>query len=411
VPPRDSKALAREINGLLDDEVKLSTIRKRAYTYCRSMVWSSVARSYLDLFDDIRSRVPAQFPTASDMRSPIAATNLPMPKIDHLLRLSDDTGPARHALHAIPDWNFGYSLDDAAVTLVASAKFYDIYKNKEALKLTEIYLAFIQTLIDENDQTQLAQGLDYTRRKVGKASNETLGKVIWALGYMVLRGPKHLTAAAYDLFHQVLPPSIIDSPRGAGYAVLGASNYMQSFPGATAVKRFLFAQLKTIEDHVALSQWWEKWNSADWPVAAQVFCVAARHIDNEDIRKLAKRLIAESIEITASGTVFLRQGSNPEGEELPATSATFIEALGASFYDNRDSELLKPIRSAIDWFLGANRVNAALYNFSTGGCHDALTSAGINRNQGTESTVYCLLAFLSLNQIIGLEDSSFKDKL
>jgi glycosyltransferase involved in cell wall biosynthesis len=56
VPPRDSNALAREINGLLGDEVKLSAMRKRAYTHCRSMVWSEVARQYLELFDEVRSR-------------------------------------------------------------------------------------------------------------------------------------------------------------------------------------------------------------------------------------------------------------------------------------------------------------------------------------------------------------------
>jgi hypothetical protein len=90
---------------------------------------------------------------------------------------------------------------------------------------------------------------------------------------------------------------------------------------------------------------------------------------------------------------------------LPITCATFIEALGASYYDNRDPQLLLPIRAAVDWFLGANRLNTAVYNFATGGCHDAVTSAGINSNQGTEATVYCLMAFLSLNQVIGLEES------
>jgi hypothetical protein len=104
--------------------------------------------------------------------------------------------------------------------------------------------------------------------------------------------------------------------------------------------------------------------------------------------------------------VFIRQGENPEGEELPTTCATFIEALCASYYDNRNSDLLIPIRTAVDWFLGANSHHAAVYDFSTGGCHDALTPAGPNRNQGTSATVYCLMAFLSLNQVIGLDDAS-----
>ena len=74
-------------------------------------------------------------------------------------------------------------------------------------------------------------------------------------------------------------------------------------------------------------------------------------------------------------------------------------------------ELLTPVRSAVDWFLGANKLNKALYNFSTGGCHDALTASGINNNQGTEATIYCLMAFLSLNNVIGIDDAAGQTKI
>lgn len=127
VPPGDSAALAREIIALLDDEVKLNAMRKRAYLYCRSMVWSSVARNYLDLFDEVRSKAPTRFPIASAARSPLTHADLPPPKIDHLARLTDDTGPARHARHSVPDWNHVYGLDDAAATMVAATKFHAIH--------------------------------------------------------------------------------------------------------------------------------------------------------------------------------------------------------------------------------------------------------------------------------------------
>jgi glycosyltransferase involved in cell wall biosynthesis len=407
VPPRNSDALAREIIGLLDDEVKLSAMRKRAYTYCRGMVWSAVARNYLDLFDEVRSQAPTCFPTTSVTRSPLAHTNLPLPKIDHILRLTDDTGPSRHARHAVPDWSFGYSLDDAAATLVASTKFNAIHKSDEALKLTETCLALFQTLIGDNDHTQIADGLDYTRRKVGTASDESVGKAIWALGYMVWRGPDYLAAAANDLFHQILPPDPMGSPRAAAYAVLGCCNYLRSFQGASAVRRFLKAQIKIIESYVDSPDWPEELGCTDWPVLTQACCVTATLTDSEKQRVLSGELVAKTCEITSNGTVFLSLGANPDAEELPTTGAAFIEALGAAFYDSRDSELLHYIRSAIDWFLGVNRLDIALYNFSTGGCYDAMTSAGVNRNQGTESTVYCLLAFLSLNKIIGLDDSTY----
>jgi len=403
VPPGNADALAREIIGLLDDEVKLSAMRKRAYIYCRGMVWSAVARSYLDLFDEVRSQAPTCFPTSSATRSPLAHTDLPLPKIDHVLRLTDDTGPSHHARHAVPDWIFGYSLDDAAATLVAGTKFNAIHKSDEALKLTETCLALFQTLIGEGDHTQIAGGLDYTRRRVGTAGDESVAKAIWALGYVLWRGPDYLAPAANDLFHQILPPAPMGSPRAAAYAALGCCNYLKSFPGASAIRRSLKAQIEIIENHVASPDWPEKLGCTDWPVLTQACCVTATLLDSEELRALSRELVAKTCEITSNGTVFLGLGTNPDAQESPVTGAVFIEALGAAFNDSRDSELLHRIRSAIDWFLGSNRLGAAIYDFSTGGCYDAMTPAGVNRNQGTESTVYCLLAFLSLNSIIGPE--------
>lgn len=405
VPPRDPAALAGAVIGLLDDEVKLTAMRKLAYNHCRGMVWSAVARSYLDLFDEVRRRVPKHFPLASAMRSPIAPTNLPLPKLDHVLRLTDDTGPARHARHSIPDWNYGYSLDDAAATLVASTKFFRIYSDQDAMKIIEICLALFQTLIGDNKPSQISAGLDYARNKVGTAAEDVVGKSIWALGYAVLQGPDHLEATAYDLFHQIMPDLPMESLRAASYAVLGAANFLQKFPGASAVRRFLKVQMTVLEKHASRPNWLESWTNADWPIMAQTFSVTGKLLDDDHIRAVAEKRIEECLEVTANGTVFVRQGDNPEGEELPVTCATFIEALSASYHDNRDHRLLLPIRSAVDWFLGANRINTALYNFTTGGCHDAVTSAGINRNQGTEATVYCLMAFLSLNHVIALEES------
>ena len=402
VPPRDPKALATEINGLLGDEIKLSAMRKRAYTHCRGMVWSAVAKSYLDLFDEVRSHAPAHFPTASAMRSPIAATNLPTPRLDHILRLTDDTGPSRHACHAVPDWNYGYFIDDAAAALVAGTKYNAIYKDERALRLTETCLSLLQTLIGSGDN-KVAAGLDYTRRKEGTAGEDSIGKALWSLGYVVERGPEHLTSAANDLFHAVLPQTPMTSPLGASYAVLGASNYLQRFPGASAVRRFLLAQLNIIKDFVAVPKWFERWGSADWPVALQALFVSGRLLDSDEIRDLAKDLIADALELTQGGTVFMKQGDNLEVEELPTIAATFIEAAGAAYIDEHDDDLLMSIRAAVDWFLGGNRLNTPLYSFSTGGCHDAMTPAGVNRNQGTAATVFCLLAFLSLNELVTMK--------
>ena len=53
VPFRDSKALATEIIDLFDNESEMNVMRKRAYTYCRKMIWGNVAHSYLEVFKKV----------------------------------------------------------------------------------------------------------------------------------------------------------------------------------------------------------------------------------------------------------------------------------------------------------------------------------------------------------------------
>jgi hypothetical protein len=223
---------------------------------------------------------------------------------------------------------------------------------------------------------------------------------------MVSHGSPLLASAANDLFQQLLPHADFDSFRACGYAILGAKNYLERFPGASDVRRYLIRHADCLEAGCGSSDWIDKWNASDWPVAVQALIVAATTLERESMRELSAALVGELLETTSNGTVFLKRGNNPNEEELPVTAASFIDALGAAFYDRRKKELLKPIRAAADWFLGDNRRGEAIYQFATGGCYDAVTASGLNRNQGTEATAYCLIAFTTLHRLAGMDASA-----
>lgn len=57
VPMRDSEALSREVIRLLDDEGALSAMRRKAYAFSRPMVWTTVARSYMQLFAELTGSI------------------------------------------------------------------------------------------------------------------------------------------------------------------------------------------------------------------------------------------------------------------------------------------------------------------------------------------------------------------
>jgi hypothetical protein len=371
------------------------------------MVWSSIATEYLKLFDEIRSSVWTSKPLAAvRSESSISAANLPAPGIDQLLRLSDDTGPARYARYSIPDWKFGYSIDDASGTLVACIKFYTIYKDQKALALAETCMGLLSTLIADGNASSVSAGLDYTREKKGRATDENVAKALWALGYVVNYGPAHLSPLAYDLFNQIFPDSPYESKRAAAYTILAASNYLHIFPGASIVKKMCAANMSLLGDYFLKDNWVEEWTYSDWPLAIQAYSVGGNALNDSAVADEVEKLINRAIDFTSGGKVFLSPKDDNMQNEFSIIAGTFIEALGAHYNVTRDSKLLIPIRAAVDWFLGANRLNTPIYDFSTKGCHDALSATGLNRNQSTEATVHFLLALLSLNHIIALQETS-----
>jgi len=374
-------------------------MRKRAYIHCRHMVWSAVARSYLSVFDEVRNHVMPRRPQASALRRPISASNVPTPRIEHLARLCDDTGPAHHARYTVPQWKHGYRLEDAAAYVVTCAKFNDVFSVPAAQRLTEVNVALLQTLI--GDGTQVYEGLDYSRRPLGPAAPVGVGKALWALGYLVQHPSSPLAQSAIDSFHDLIGRRTdLAEPRAAAYGALGVANYLARFPGASEFKRLLGAYVECVRA-VTREDWVEAWPAADWPLPVQVLSVAAVALQDPDLRKDADRTLEVLLERTGGGRQFMRERDG--GDESPVSAAVFIDAVGAVFQDRRDKTLLAPIRAAADWFLGANQMGQSLYDFATGGCHDALTPAGLNANEGTEASVFCLLSFLTLHKLAAVD--------
>jgi hypothetical protein len=64
-----------------------------------------------------------------------------------------------------------------------------------------------------------------------------------------------------------------------------------------------------------------------------------------------------------------------------------------------DLQWLREARKCFEWFMGRNDLTLPLYDFSTGGCRDGLQAAGVNQNQGAESTLSWLICLASMHLI------------
>jgi glycosyltransferase involved in cell wall biosynthesis len=122
VPFQDPDAIARKAVELLDTPAIRHRMRKRAYIYGRGMVWKHVAQGYMASFAQARldraRRPRAMFADESARKN---FDLLPTLKLDHLYRLTDDTGILQHATFSVPNYGEGYTTDDNARALVLTA--------------------------------------------------------------------------------------------------------------------------------------------------------------------------------------------------------------------------------------------------------------------------------------------------
>ncbi|MFP4176801.1 MAG: glycosyltransferase [Candidatus Brocadiia bacterium] len=421
VEPENPEALSDGILGLLQNPDRLRHMRAEAYEYSRDMVWSEVGRKYLDTFREAMSaaRVRTAMPDAS-MRRLLPITGLPRPRLDHISRMTDDTGMLQQSRYSVPNRAYGYSTDDNARALVVAAKFHNLYNDEEAEELLANYLSFIQYAQRDDGLFRNYMGYDRSfREEVG--SDDCYGRALWGLGYVIARGPDSLVPFAIELFEaSVERDKVIDvlSPRARAYAMLGHYYYLQHFPEARIIEECL-ARLadKNIElYHTHRTEdwhWFEPAITHDNSILSQSLFHAYEIRQEEDYLQIAR----ESLDFLVSKayredrfslvgeTGWTEPGDEPEQyDQKPVDAAGLVEACKAAFRLTGERDYLRDMRGAFDWFLGVNDQDLPLYDFSNGGCCDALTSAGVNENRGAESTLCCMLSLLTLTEIYSEQD-------
>ena len=87
------------------------------------MIWSQIAQRYMESFERARRGSGRRRARAALAARPFQRNQpfeLPPIKLDHLRRMTDDTGMLQHALFTIPNYDEGYSIDDNARALIVA---------------------------------------------------------------------------------------------------------------------------------------------------------------------------------------------------------------------------------------------------------------------------------------------------
>ena len=187
---------------------------------------------------------------------------LPELNLDHLHRLTDDTGIFQHATFAVPNYSEGYTTDDNARALVLTVLLDQLGQTelRELGDLASRYLAFLGFALDPASG-RFRNFLSYARIwSEAQGSEDCHGRALWALGVVLGQsGDQALRGAAGHLFEMAVPAVLaFTSPRAWAFALLGIDEYLSSFPGDREAQKVSSALATRLVDNYKGNQ------SAGW---------------------------------------------------------------------------------------------------------------------------------------------------
>ncbi len=335
---------------------------------------------------------------------------LPEPSLEHLKRLTDDTGLYQHARFIIPYRKEGYCTDDNARAVIVMAMYYALYPQPEALRLFDSYLSFILHSQKRDGSIRNFMKFNRTWRK-SEPPTDALGRVLWALGTVMSKPPSpsylHIAAECFDKSIRRLQEQ---RPRGMAYSILGMCDYLKQFPDAGDIKQQLEIAAEHLVAHYEKNsfpdwQWFEHKLTYDNAVLPHALFAAGVTVNNNKYLEVARKTCGFLLANIFNGEHFSfigchgwyeRGHTRAPFDQQPIEAASTVLMLRAACDATKDGEFAQLQKKAFDWFLGVNDLHIPLYDFVSKGCSDALTPDGINVNQGAESILSFLLALLTI---------------
>jgi hypothetical protein len=361
---------------------------------------------------------------------------LPEPSLEHLRRLTDDTGLFQHAKFTTPLRSEGYATDDNARALIVTTKYYARYRNDEALRLLDRYFAYV--LHSHNSDGTFRNFMNFDRTWMpNEPTHDALGRTLWAFGELMAQPPTPTCIPVAKEHFEISAPLIEkQSLRGKAYSILGLAGYLARFPDAENMRGCMRiaadAIVKRYEQNAGPAwPWFEDVLTYDNAMLPCALFISAMTLKNKKHLEVALKtceflltntFTAEHAETagknykinSANSAVsavksghfsfvgcqgwFPRGGKKAQFDQQPIEAAGTALMLKTAYEATGDEKYLKLQRKAFDFFLGENDLEIPLYDETSKGCSDGLGAEGISANQGAESTLSFLLSLLIMRQ-------------
>jgi glycosyltransferase involved in cell wall biosynthesis len=426
VPFGDSKAIGKEIAGLLTDDVRRLAMRTQAYASSRSMTWEQTAARYLGVFESARRRQPPKV-VARRMERIHPAENLPLPPVQlgHFLSMCDDTGLLQHAICSVPDRSHGYCVDDNARALLVACALNAPGEKRLSETLTSRFAAFVQHAWNP-DQKRFRNFMSFDRRWLEDlGSEDSHGRTLWALGECARSDANESRRRwAASLFAAALAVTEnFSSPRAWAFTLLGLDAFCVAVPKDSHARELrhlladrLIALLSSVESKEWV--WFEEGLSYDNARLPQALIVTGTSMSAPGYVAAGLRSLRWLMTLqTSADGIFRPVGSKGFGgkreppsafDQQPLEATAVISACLAAWRADGDLQWTDEAARAFSWFLGTNDLSTPLVDVESGSCRDGLHPDRANENRGGESVVSYLLGLAEIRQLARILDNRVK---
>ncbi len=411
----DVDALANQVRELLRDDNARLKVRKAAYEFGRRMTWSSVANQYRNLFD--KAREDRKTLSADAMTAPTKMRlSLPEVRIDHLYRMTDDTGLLQHAIHGTPNRHHGYSIDDQTRGMIVSAMYHRLFRDRNVLGPFHTYLSYVHYAKREDGFFRNFMSFDRRWLEDEGDNSDAQGRVMWATGYSVTHPPdRQSRMLCRKLFLGCVPLfDDIHHVRSLSFAILGCHYFLRHESDTTQVERLMRLAADRIMQQYTEHEgdnwpWYEDVVTYANARVPQSLVLAGLQFGDTDMIARGVRMLDWLLEVQTGREGYLslignrgwlsRGSDRAEYDQQAIEVAALVGACKAAYRATGNVRYLNEMRRCFDWYLGANDQHVQVIDFATHGCHDGLTPDGVNLNQGAESLLAWLLSLLTMHEM------------
>jgi len=391
--------LTFKINELLENPALRKNFSENVTRKSLTSIWENSALSHGHILNRIaQTKLPIKF-------------KYPPINLDFLKFMTDRVGILKSAYKGEPDIRSGYTLDDNAFALYVFCMHYKITGETSDILQIRKYLKFLYHCYQPSGT--FLKHLDYERKFSPQNFKENLedtqGKAIWALGYLVsLKGllPAELIDIADLIFQNALPRiEKLNSGRAIAFAIKGLYYYYSVGESEDELKTIKLLADKLVQKYKENSRPDWHWFDDQFVISGSLMSGALlntwlltgnqdyKDIAIESFEFLSTRILKNNrIETYPKSDEVSYKYDNGIAEELPIDIAFNVVASSKFYLICKDKFYYKQMDMAYNWFLGNNRLNQMLYNPLTGSCFGGLAEDSIDQQLSAESTLSYTLA-------------------